>query len=100
MFVAIILPGGDLAFECLFVWNAPAQALSAQNGEFGFGQIEPASMFGCIMPFEPQGEAARLGGWESGVKRGRRMRVEIVLEQPDLFGVGKVRVGQLLEHLA
>ena len=45
-------------------------------------------------------ETARFGGGEGRVERGRRMRAEIVLDQPDLFGVGKMHVGQFLEHRA
>ena len=62
--------------------------------EFGFGHVEPASMFGGVVPFEPLGETTRFGGGEGRVERGRRMRAEIVLDQPDLFGVGKMHVGQ------
>jgi hypothetical protein len=51
MFVAMVLPSGGLSFEGLFVGDAAAQTLGCQNGEFGFGHVEPASMFGRVMPF-------------------------------------------------
>src|ERR1700691_955403 len=51
------------------------------------------------MPLETLGEAASFLGREGGVERGRRMRVQVVLNQYDLFGVGKMHVGQFLEHL-
>src|SRR5208283_5349065 len=70
MFVAMVLPSGDLSFKGLLVGDAAAQTLGCQNGEFGFGHVEPASMFGRVMPFEPHSEAARFGGGESGVERG------------------------------
>ena len=47
------------SFEDLLVGNAAAQTLSCQNREFGFGHVEPASMFGRVMPFEPLSEVAR-----------------------------------------
>ena len=56
-------------------------------------------MFGRVMPFEPLGEAARFGGGEGRVERGGRVRAEIVLDQDDFFGVGKMQVGQFLQHL-
>jgi hypothetical protein len=90
MFVAMVLPSGDLSFEGLLVWDAAAQALTRQNAKFGFGHVEPASMFGRVVPFEPLREAARFWGWEGRVERGRRMRAEIVLDQDDLFGAGKI----------
>src|SRR5271165_5881291 len=99
MLVAIVLPSGDLSLEGVLVWNSATEALARQDAEFGFGHVEPASMFGGVAPLEPLGEAARFGGGEGRVERGRRMRAEIVLHQPDLFGVGKTHVGQFIEHL-
>jgi len=84
MFVAMVLPSGDLSFKGLLVGDAAAQTLGCQNGESGFGHVEPASMFVRVMPFEPHSEAARFGGGESGVERGCGMRAEIVLHQLDL----------------
>jgi hypothetical protein len=51
------------------------------------------------MPLETLGEAASFLGREGRVERGRRMRVQVVLDQYDLFGIRKIHVGQLLEHL-
>jgi hypothetical protein len=59
--VSMALPSGDFFFQSRFVGNASAQAWARQNGEFGFGHVEPTSMFGRVMPFEPIGEAARYG---------------------------------------
>ena len=72
------LPSGDLSFEGLLVGNASAQALARQNAEFGFGHVEPTSVFGRVMPFESFGEATRFGGGEGRVERGRRVGAEIV----------------------
>jgi len=44
-FVAMVLPGGHFPFNDLLVRNAAAPALARQYAEFGFGHIEPASMF-------------------------------------------------------
>ena len=49
--------------------------------------------FGVIMPFKPVDEAARFGGGEGGVERGRRMGAQIVLDQHDFFGGGEMHVG-------
>ncbi len=51
------------------------------------------------MPFELFDEPARFGGGKGGVKRGRRVRREVVLHQHDLLCTGKMRAGQLLEHV-
>ena len=47
--------------EGLLAGDAAAQALPDQNGEFGFGPVEPASVLGRVMPFEPFDEAAGFG---------------------------------------
>src|SRR5271156_3372881 len=63
MLVSMGLPSGDLSFEGWLVGNAAIQALAGQDGEFGFGHVEPASVFGRVMPLETLGEAASfLGG--------------------------------------
>jgi hypothetical protein len=46
MFVAMVLPSGDLSFEGLFVGDAAAQTLGCQNGEFEFGHVEPLACLG------------------------------------------------------
>jgi hypothetical protein len=48
MFVAMVLPGGHFPFNDLLVWNAAAPALARQFAEFGFGPVEPTSMFGGL----------------------------------------------------
>ena len=92
------LPSGDFFFQSWFVGNASAQAWARQNGEFGFGHVEPTSMFGHVMPFEPIGEAARFGRGEGRVERGGRVGAEIVLDQDDFVGVGKMPVRHFVQH--
>jgi hypothetical protein len=46
MLIAMVLPSGDLSLEGLLVWNSATEALARQDAEFGFGHVEPASMFG------------------------------------------------------
>jgi hypothetical protein len=95
MLVSMGLPSGDLSFESRLVGNAAIQTLVSQNGEFGFGHVEPASVFGRVMPLETLGEAAGFLSREGRVERSRRMRVQVVLNQYDLFGVGKMHVGTI-----
>src|SRR5271163_639671 len=68
MFVTMVLPSGDLSLEGLLVRNAAAETLARQNAEFGFGHVEPASMFGGVVPFEPLYEATRFSGGKGGVE--------------------------------
>ena len=73
--------------------------MSSQDGEFGFGHVEPASVFGRVVPFESIGEAESFVGREGLVERRAGVRVEIVLHQYDLGPVGKHGVGDVLEDL-
>src|SRR5208337_620857 len=91
--VSVVLPGGYFFVEGLLVGDAAAQALPGQNGELGFGHVEPASMFWRVMPFEPFDEAARFGGGEGGIERGRRMGAQVVLNQHDFLGGGEMHIG-------
>jgi hypothetical protein len=56
-------------------------------------------MFGRVMPFKPVGEATCFGRGEGRVERGGRVGAEIVLDQDDFVGVGKMQVRQFLQHL-
>jgi len=48
--IAVVLPGGDFLDQGLLVRNAAVEALGRQNAEFGFGEIEPAAVLGCVVP--------------------------------------------------
>ena len=91
--VSVTLPGGDFFLEGRLVRDAAAQALPGQNGELGFGHVEPASVLWRVMPFEPFDEAARFWGGEGGIERGRRMGAQVVLNQHDFLGGGEMHIG-------
>ena len=97
--VAALFPGGDFVDQGLLVGDAAIKALRREDGEFGFGHVEPTSVLGRVMPFEPFNEAARFCGGEGFVERCGRVRAEIVLNENDFVGVGKMRVGHILERM-
>jgi hypothetical protein len=82
MFVAAF-PGGDFRGQVWLVGDAAVEALGREDGEFGFGHVEPASVLGRVAPFEPFDEAAGFGGGEGFVERRRCVGAEIVLNQND-----------------
>jgi len=65
MDIAVVLPGGDLLDERLFVGNAAVEALRGKDAKFGFGQIRPTAVLGCVVPFEPLDQPSRFGRRES-----------------------------------
>ena len=56
-------------------------------------------MLGRVVPFEPLDDPAGLGRFEGFVQRCRRVRIQVVLNQDDLFGPGEVDVAQVAQDL-
>src|SRR5262249_13323775 len=68
--IATCLPGIDFTREHLGIRDAPVEALAGEDGQLGFGEVQPATVLGRVMPFEPLDQAARLGRLENLVERG------------------------------
>jgi hypothetical protein len=66
--IAVVFPCGDFGDECLFVGDAPVEALGRQNAKLGFSQIEPAAVLWRVMPFEALDEPPGFGGREGLVE--------------------------------
>ncbi len=75
--------------------DSTLSSLSAKS----VGQVEPAAVLWRVMPFEALVEAARLAGREGLVERSGLVRVQIVLDEHDLFGVREHLVGDVLERM-
>ena len=60
-FVSLADPGVDLVDDCLFVGDAPVEALRGEDAEFGFGQVQPGTVFRRVMPFEALDECLASG---------------------------------------
>src|ERR1700757_1651493 len=99
MFVSVFLPGGDFADEGWFIGNSASETLGRKHAEFGLCHVEPTSVLGREMPFEPLDEAARFGGGKGRLEGGGRVRAQIVLNRHDLGRVGKMGVGNVPERV-
>ena len=97
--VAVVLPCVDFVGEDWLVGDAAIQTLRGENAEFGFGHVEPTAVLGGVVPFEALDEPARLGRGKGLIERGWLVGVEIILHQHDFHRVGKMRVGQIPEHV-
>src|SRR6516162_6160105 len=60
--IASAQPSLDLPVQSLAVFDASVEALSGQNRQFGLRHVQPASMFGRVVPFEALDQAACLSG--------------------------------------
>ena len=98
--VAVVLPGGDLVSEDLFIGDAAVETLGRQDAEFRLRQIEPAAVLWRVTPFEPLDQPPGFGGREGLVERRLAVDVEIVLDQNDCPGVGEVDIGEVFQDMS
>ena len=89
MGVAAFLPGGDFGGQIGLVGDAAIEALGREDGEFGFGHVEPAAVLGRVMPFESFDEAARFGGGKGFVERRRVCVLRLSCTRTILSASGK-----------
>jgi hypothetical protein len=47
---------GRLRRNPQIIEDAPIETLSREDAEFGLGHIQPTTVFGSIVPFEPPGQ--------------------------------------------
>jgi hypothetical protein len=73
--------------KCVPIWNPPFQALRSQNGEFALGDVEPAAVFGRVMPFEARCQAMGFFRLEGFIERTWPMGVQVVNDQNDALGL-------------
>jgi len=62
--VAAALPSGDLLDQGRPVGDPPIETLGRHDAEFGLSHVQPAAVFGRVVPLEPFDQAACLGGRE------------------------------------
>lgn len=56
-------------------------------------------MLWCVVPLEPTGDAPGFVRREGPIKRGGGVSVQVILNQKDALGLGKMHVAQLFEHM-
>ena len=95
--VASRFPGRDFANQGVFVWDPLPQALTGQDGQFAFGDVEPTGMFGGVVPLELGCQTMGFFGIETLIEGSWPMRVQVVGDQDDHLGGPQVLVGQLAQ---
>jgi hypothetical protein len=70
------------------------QALPLQNRAFAFGDIEPAAVFGRVMPFKTRCQAMGFFRFEGFIQCPGSVRVHIVNDQDDAFGLRVIFIRQ------
>lgn len=52
--IAFVLPGGCFFDQRFLVGNPASQALTSEDVQFDFRQVEPAAMLRCVNPLDPR----------------------------------------------
>ena len=81
----------------MLVRDSAIEALGCEDGQFGFGHIEPRAVLGRMLPFEAFGDAPRLGGFEGVIERSLVVGIEIVLDEDNFVGAVEMNVGQIFQ---
>jgi hypothetical protein len=96
------LPSIPLAFpSCYFVRQSAlavqptVQALAVHNVDLRFCHVQPTAVFGCVMELELLQNPPSFLGRECLIQARAVVRVQVVLDQPDLLGTGIMDVHQL-----
>src|ERR1700692_2371855 len=50
--IAVVHPGGDLAYKCVLVGNAAVQALTSEHAQLRLGHVEPTPVLGREMDLQ------------------------------------------------
>ena len=66
----------------------------------GLGEIEPAAVFGRVVPFEALDQPPGFGGRERLVEGSFAVNVEIVLDQDNDVGAGEVTIGEVFQDMS
>jgi hypothetical protein len=75
--VAPALPG-DLATGGFEIAQTSGEALADEDGQFAFGDVQPATVLGRVVELETSGNPPRLGGRERHRQRRDGVHVEVV----------------------
>jgi len=99
IFIADFFPRRNFPHESSFVRNAAVKALFCKSPELGFREIQPAAVFWSVVPLETHGQASRLGRRKSLVEASRSIGIQIILDQHNYFGIGKMNIGHPFEKI-
>src|ERR1700722_11882931 len=97
--VSFFLPRVSFGRKRLFVGNSSVKALSGQNVQFDFGDIEPAAMFGRVNYFESTDQSPGFLGRKGFVQGAQAVRVEVVHHESNSLRFSPMDVDQLADGL-
>lgn len=90
--------------------SATGQAAALENANLDFSHIQPTAMFGRVVKLDSAQDAPRFCWWKGFINGRRRMRIQVVLNDPKIFCVrihpinqpadllGVIKLGAPLRH--
>ncbi len=93
-------PSIDFLFESFFAGYSSIEALLGQRCQFGFGQIEPTAVLGCVVNFKAFNQATGFLWLEGLVQRTHFVCVQVVHHKDNFVGVGIQLVDELLDYVS
>ena len=97
--VASALPSIDFPAKGWEVRNTTVKALFRQNTQFDFGGVKPTSVFGRVMNLQSLHVIPSLFRRKRFIKRRDGVRVQVVADQNNFFGLRKILVQELCHFL-
>src|SRR5215210_5731483 len=77
----------DLAFQRFLIFNSPIKALTTEDAQLDFSNIQPTTMLGRVVKLQLPQDTPRFIRRERLIKRCRSVRVQIVEHHPHPLGL-------------
>ena len=92
--IALLLPGGGLGGQLFDTVDAAIKALGRQHADLDLHHVQPTGMLGDIVEFQSAQHPSGLLSRERLVERAGRVDRQIVENDTDTLGLGKVNVSK------
>jgi hypothetical protein len=92
-------PGQDFSFGCGLIREPSIQALGGERGELNLGHVQPTPFLGRIVELKALGPGKRSRRRQYLIERAGRMRIQIILDQPDAVNSRIMQAQEVLQKV-
>ncbi len=93
----MLAPRVNFTTEDGHVGDSAVETLLLEDAQFGLGHVEPTAVFGCIVELEAFHQATCFIGGKGLVEGSGLVGIEVVVDQYDFVGLGKVHIAEPLK---
>jgi Hsp70 protein len=97
--VSLSCPCGDFADEALGIVDSAVQTLAAEHADLDLDHVEPAGVLGSVVELQAAQNSPGFGGRECLIEGAGRVDRQVVLHNPDGFGIGIMDIGEFAHAL-